>query len=264
MRRYNIWLLSILLATFFGCSGRNSDRDTVYMASTIHALVEGLFDGEISIGELKRHGDIGMGAVDHVDGELVLVDGIAYRVKADGTVAILQDTDKTPYALATPFDADYRRQIDEEVDFEQLKQRLDSELGRPGLPYAFRIEGTFSYVKTRSVPGQHKPYPRLIELIKKQPLFELQNVPGIIVGFRLPEHLESLAVPGYHFHFLTADRKTGGHLLAFRAAGLRIAADLSPTVHTVLPENEAFSSMDFSKRSREELDQIMGRIPLKP
>ena len=70
---------------------------------------------------------------------------------------------------------------------------------------------------------------------------------------------ESLAVPGYHFHFITADRKGGGHLLAFQSSALRVAADLSPVVEAVLPQSQAFSELDISRRSREELDQIMGR-----
>jgi acetolactate decarboxylase len=88
-------------------------------------------------------------------------------------------------------------------------------------------------------------------------------VQGVIVGFRLPEHLESLAVPGYHFHFLTADHKGGGHLLAFRARTLRAVVDRSTAIHTELLQNEAFASVDMSRRNREELDQIMGRTKLK-
>ncbi len=259
MQPYRAFLLGVLALGASGCSARSSDRDVIFMVSTIHALVEGLFDGEVTIQELKRHGDLGLGAVDGVDGELVLVDGIAYQIKADGTVVALDGSVKTPYALVTPLDFDRVLPIEDEADFDQLRQRLDTELGHPALPYAFRIDGTFSYVRTRSVPKQAKPYPRLIEIIKKEPEFEFRDIDGVLVGVRMPEHLDSLAVPGYHFHFLTADRRGGGHLLAFRARRLRVVADLSPAVHAVFPQNETFSRIDLSHRNREELDQIMGR-----
>jgi acetolactate decarboxylase len=236
-----------------------SDPDALYLSSTFRALVEGLYDGEVTCGELARHGDLGLGAIDGVDGELVMVDGTAYQVKADGSVHRVEAARKTPYALATHFDADKSFRVTEAVDFSGLVQRLDREFPNQNLPYAFRIEGTFPYVKARSVPAQQKPYGRLIEIIKNQAIFELQDVSGVIVGFRLPEHLESIGVPGYHFHFLTADRTAGGHLMAFRASELRIAGDLSPSVHLVLPENAAFASTDLTKADRQEMNTIMGR-----
>lgn len=263
MSHYRTILLGVLLIGAVGCSRMRADRDVIYHVSTIHALVEGVFDGEVTFGELKRHGNLGLGAVGPVDGELILLDGTCYQVKADGTVRLVEADQVTPYAIATPFEVDRILEVNEEMDFEQLKARLDKQLVNPNLPYAFRIEGTFSYVKTRSVPRQNKPYPRLIEVIKNQPEFEFKDVSGVIVGFRLPPYLDSLAVPGYHFHFLTADHKGGGHLLAFRAKRLLVRADLSTEVHVVLPQSEAFSKVDLTKRNQEELDRIMGRTKQK-
>jgi len=268
MMRYRALLLVGLVTCAVGCARMRVNRDAIYHVSTIHALVEGIFDGEVTFGELKRHGDIGLGAVGPVDGELVLLDGTCYQVKADGTVHLVEADQVTPYAIVTPFEADHNLAVyvpkgNEEVDFEQLKTILDKELGNPNLPYAFRIEGDFSYVKTRSVPRQSKPYPRLIEVIKNQPEFEFRDVSGVIVGFRLPPYLDSLAVPGYHFHFLTADHRGGGHLLAFRAKQLLVRADLASEVHVVLPRSEAFSKVDLTKRNQDELDRIMGRTKPK-
>jgi len=263
MLRSRRLVLGALLISVLGCARTRANRDVILLTSTIHALVEGIFDGEVSFGELKRWGDLGLGAVDGVDGELIMVDKVCFQVKADGTVHRLADSQKTPYALVTPFEADRVIVVNETTDFDQLKKRLDEQLENPNLPYAFRIEGDFSYVKTRSVPRQSQPYPRLIEVIKKQPEFEFQNIAGVIVGFRLPDYLESVGVPGYHFHFLTADRKGGGHLLAFRARSLRVGADLSTALHVLLPQSEAFSKVDLTKRDKDELDRIMGRVKPK-
>jgi acetolactate decarboxylase len=249
----------MLLLCAIGCARMNANRDVVYMTSTIHALVEALFDGEVTFGELKRHGNLGLGAVDAVAGELILLDGTCYSARSDGSVVVLSDSQKSPYALATWFDADRVVDIREEIDFEQLKKRLDAEFGNFNLPYAFRIEGTFSYIRARSVPPANKPYPRLIDAIKTQRQFEFHDVSGVIVGFRLPAHLDSVGVPGYHFHFLSADRKGGGHLMAFRSSRLRVAGDLSPEIHLVLPQSEAFSKVDLTHRDPNEINQIMGR-----
>ena len=126
----------------------------------------------------------------------------------------------------------------------------------------FDGEVTFPQIRTRSVAGQKPPYRRLIEVIKDQVTFDLENVSGTIVGFRVPGYLEGVNVPGYHMHFLTADRKAGGHVLAFRANRLRVAADTLTTVHVDLPRDPRFSTKDFQHLDRMEMDQILGRVPL--
>jgi len=259
MRRCRTLLTGALLLCAIGCARMNANRDVVYMTSTIHALVVGLFDGETTFGELKRHGDLGLGAVDAVAGELILADGKCYSARADGSVVVLDDSQKSPYALATWFDPDRVLEINDETDFDQLKKRLDAEFPNANLPYAFRIEGTFSYIRARSLPPASKPYPRLLEAVKTQRQFEFQNTSGLLIGFRMPDHLDSVGVPGYHFHFLSADRKGGGHLMAFRSNRLRVAGDLSPEIHLVLPQGEAFSKVDLTRRDPNEINQIMGR-----
>ena len=263
MRRLRTIFLALILTGSIGLSQTNSHHSDLYMVSTIHALIEGLYDGEITLHELKRHGNLGIGAADAMDGELIVLDNKCYQVKADGSVIILDDRQKTPYATVIQFKPDRVFESAEGMDFPKLKGWLDEQLSNPNMPYAFRIEGEFSYVKTRSVPRQKKPYPRLIEVIKNQPEFEFKNIKGVIVGFRLPEHLDSLGVPGYHFHFLTADRRGGGHLLAFRAGRLHVAAEIATGMKVDLPRSEAFMKLNLTYRNKTEIDQIMGRIPLK-
>jgi len=181
-----------------GCQRAEPSRDAVYMSAPFVGLVGGFFDGEVPFAELKRHGDVALGAMESVDGELVVVDGEGYQVKADGSVAVIQDSQRTPYAIAKLFRADQTLEVAEESDFPRLRQLLDEKLGSPALPYAFRIEGRFSQVTTRSVARQKPPYRRLIEVIKDQVIFQLENVSGVIVGFRFPAYVEGINVPGYH------------------------------------------------------------------
>jgi len=237
-------------------------RGALYLSAPFVGLAEGLFDGEVTFAELKGHGDLGLGAIAGSDGELVLLDGRCHQVKGDGSVVALPDSQTTPFAMAAFFEPEWNLELTEVVDFPALQLLLDSRLGNPGLPYAFRIDGTFPQIRTRSVAGQKPPYRRLIEVIKDQVTFDLENVSGTIVGFRVPGYLEGVNVPGYHMHFLTADRKAGGHVLAFRASRLRVAADALTTVHVELPQDPRFSTKDFPRVDRTEMDQILGRVPL--
>jgi len=259
MVRYRTLLLVTFVAFAAGCTRTAINRDTIYHVSSVRALQESVFDGEVTYGQLKRYANLGLGAVDRVDGELALVDGTCYQIKADGSVHVLKDSEKTPYAVATRFEPDLALQIEGEIEYEQVQKRLDQELGNLNLPWALRIEGDFSYMRARSIPGQTRPYPRLIELIKKQPIFEFQNVSGVMMGFRMPAYVDGLSAPGYHLHLVTSDLKGGGHVLAFRARKLKVQADLCSSVHVVLPRSDDFARAKFDEEAKKELQTIMGR-----
>nr|HPL94254.1 acetolactate decarboxylase [Paludibacteraceae bacterium] len=74
------------------------DTDVLFQTSTINALLEGVYDGEVKCGELKHYGDFGIGTFQALDGEMIFVDGTIYQVKADGKVYNVADTVKTPFA----------------------------------------------------------------------------------------------------------------------------------------------------------------------
>ena len=58
---------------------------------------------------------------------------------------------------------------------------------------------------------------------------------------------------GYHFHFLSADRQRGGHLLDVAAGPLRLRVEALTDFHLALPESEAFLKADLSKNTAAEL-----------
>jgi acetolactate decarboxylase len=70
-----------------------------YHYSTINALLRGLYDGDMTIADLARHGDHGLGTVNGLDGELIIVDGTPYQMRADGVVRRLQGSEGTPFAV---------------------------------------------------------------------------------------------------------------------------------------------------------------------
>ena len=74
------------------------------------------------------------------------------------------------------------------------------------------------------------PYPPLSDALKNQSVFELHNVTGTFVGFFSPQ---VLGVPGWHFHFLTADNTHGGHVLEVTLQRARIQIDDTMTTLSV-------------------------------
>jgi acetolactate decarboxylase len=236
---------------------RGPAPDTLFQTSTINALLAGIYDGPMTVGELQRHGDFGIGTFNALDGEMVAVDGVFYQVKSDGVARRVNGRVGTPFAVVKFFRADRRLTLGERVDYAGIERFLDETLGFPNHFHAVRIEGRFDYVQTRSVPEQRPPYLPLAQVVQHQTLAEHRNVEGVLVGFRTPDYMETLNVPGYHFHFLTKDRRAGGHLLACdAAAGLRVEIDRTDQFHLALPNDRAFSEASLGGPKRDELEQV--------
>ena len=229
-----------------------TDRETVHQVSMLSALLEGQYDGLVSFLELKKYGDTGIGTFEGLDGEMIELDGRFYQVKADGAAYPVADTMKTPFASITYFQADHAQAINEEINFKQLQAHIDSMIANKNIFYALKVTGNFKYVKTRSVPGQQKPYPPLAEVTKNQPTFEFNNVEGTLVGFLCPSYVEGMNVPGYHVHFLNSDKNAGGHLLDFTMSSGQVEVDATPNFFMRLPDNEDFGKIDMAEdRSQE-------------
>ena len=190
-----------------------ADDDVLFQVSTIDALLQGVFDGFYTFEDLETHGDFGIGTFDSLDGEMIALDGDYYQIKADGVAYPVQGNMTSPFSTVTYFQADQTIAIQNASNFTVLSRQLDEQLPSRNAFYAVRIDGTFPYIKTRSVPKQEKPYPRLADAVKNQSVFEFTNVTGSVVGVWAPEFSKGLNVPGYHLHFITADRKAGGHIL---------------------------------------------------
>lgn len=215
-------------------------RDVLYQTSTIGALLQGVYDGPVTLGELRTHGDLGLGTVNALDGELVVLDGRCFTVDGAGAVHEQDASALTPFAAVTWFEADRTEALRDVPSFEALQAAIDALLPSRNLAHALRITGRFEYVKTRSVPRQEQPYPPLVEVTRDQPTFEFERVEGTLVGFRLPGFIAGVNVPGYHLHFLTEARDGGGHLLECRISNALVAIDDTPEFLLALPGTEQF------------------------
>jgi acetolactate decarboxylase len=155
-------LVLILISTCITACGPALDREALTQISTIDAILNGVYDGVITIGELKQYGDFGIGTFEALDGEMVELDGEFYQIKADGIAYIVDPKVMTPFASVTFFDTDSQIELlgeYENLPYAECQKLITGSLPTENIFYAIRITGVFSYMKTRSVPAQHKPYP---------------------------------------------------------------------------------------------------------
>jgi acetolactate decarboxylase len=220
-------LLLILLTLPTACIAPlpEANRDTLFQTSTLSALSAGNFDGAMTIAELKRHGDFGLGTYNALDGEMVVLEGQVYQVRDDGVPQLAEDSTQTPFAAVTFFEADQSLDVNETFDCVQLQAHLDSLLPTLNAPYAMKVSGEFDHLKVRAPHKESQPYPALTDALADQAIFESQNISGSLVGFRLPDYLAGANSAGYHFHFISADRQAGGHVLECQADAWTVEID---------------------------------------
>ena len=197
-------------------------------------MLGGAFDGDTSLAELLEHGDLGLGTLDGVDGELIVVDGEAWQARVDASLVRPDLARMTPYAVVVPFHPGAAVALHGPFGLDEL----DAQLGAAGevvATDAIRIDGRFDEIHVRSVPRQAPPYPHLAEVIAQQRVTVLRDVEGTMVGFRFPDPLGGVEIAGWHLHFATTDRARGGHVLSFVLRDGVAALDPVSELHVELP-----------------------------
>ena len=225
---------------------------TLFQVSTSAALVEGLYQGAVRVSRLLHHGDFGLGTFIDLDGEMVVLEGVCYRVAADGTVTNVEGDSLIPYAVVTRFAVDFAMTSQQFNNFSELVAVCDALRSSENAFYAFRVEGEFSSIKTRVMKAV--PHGTGLKAASSgQEEFTFQDQKGTLVGLWSPGFAGSFSVPGYHFHFLSEDRKRGGHVLECKATNVTIGGCALHEMHVSLPETAEFLQADLSRDPSDDL-----------
>lgn len=219
----------------------------VFQASTIGALMEGVYDGEVTYAELARHGDFGLGTFNALDGEMIACDGRFFQMKADGKAYPVEPASKTPFAVVMFFDPTVKVLWEEVIDWKTFQDSIDKAVPSRNVFYALKVQAVFDHVRVRTVPRQTKPYPPLVEVARTQPEMTYEGIAGTLVGFRFPDYAQGLNVAGYHVHFIDAERTLGGHVLDFRMRDATVDIDVTSRLHMEVPECGDFFAADLGK-----------------
>ncbi len=231
------------------------DRDTAYQVSTIDALLQGALDGVQTAGEFRQHGDFGIGGFAALDGEMILLNGTVYQIKADGHVYRPVDSLTLCLATATYFEQDLVLTPGTYMNYTTFISAMPKRLPTQNMVYAVRIHGTFPSMTARATPAQEKNS-TLTRAAQEQSVFNLTDTTGTVVGFYVPPFFSGLNVPGFHLHYLSDDLRSGGHILDFTVpAEVSVEYDITPEFTMVLPTSGPFTGVDLTKDLRKELEE---------
>lgn len=220
LRRSLATLLVSGLALLLGGQGwasEPSDSAGLRQIGTYEALISPDYSGHNSLTPVLSPNAIGLGTLANLDGELVILAGIAYRVGTDGKPRRVSGNVRTPFAQAVTFSPQRSGAIAPGTTCAQLADAVSALAGTVSGLVAVRVRGTFADLTTRSVPAQSQPYPALTTVIANQTIFPLGRTPAVLVGFLQGPDFLGVGAPGLHLHALTADRSAGGHVLSCTA-----------------------------------------------
>lgn len=233
-------LLSILLF----CSTLVAAQDAIYYASLNRTVRLGHYDGVKTLKEIKQHGNFGLGSIDRIAGELVMVNDTAYQFSADGKAKVMDSQTKLPFAAVKFFKTEKTYELEKPYTLKELQSFLDSVLYKNSFA-AIRITGQFNTVEHFCYQPQQKPY-RPIEQADKK-ITVSTNVSGTLVGFHSPHAAEVINSPEYHFHFLNAQRSSGGHVESCLIKKVRIEIDYADQLTIYLPDPASLADIDLQQ-----------------
>ncbi len=223
-------ILLLLLFSLIACQKQVTNlepaasNDFTFQISTKQNLIDSEYYRNYSLKNYLTNGNFGIGTLNGVDGELIILDGIAYRVDYNGKVNRPELTKNIPFGNIKFFVADttFFFSSDSLDKFkEKIQPLMKSEIA------AIKVTGKFNFLKTRSVPKQPPHGKTLAEIIAVQNIFEFKNIEATLVGFYISDQLDKLNFPGFHLHSLLNDKTGGGHLLDCVFDSVQVQIDFS-------------------------------------
>ena len=227
-----------------------AERESLNQVALLQSLAQGYFGGTVKVRDMRSLGDIGIGTFEGLNGEMIMLDGTVYQALGDGRVVVADDQEAVPYATVTYFDNDVSVRLSDVKDKAAFEKILNEEVKKCGENsfYMIKLHTEFSSVLFRSEYGSQKPYPTLVEALKgKQTEFTAKNIKGTLVGLYCPNYMSGLNSAGWHFHFISDDRKQGGHILELSLKQGIVEFDKTDKFTMILHDDKGFHEMNLAK-----------------
>lgn len=231
-------------------------RHQIFQTSLISALAQGVYEDEMTLAELLGHGSFGIGTFNGLDGEMVILGGTCYRLRSDGSVSVPELTERTPYAVVTNFVPTIRREITSPVTRAEFSEIIDGLVPSSNYMYALRITGRFAWASARTVERQERPYRPMVEATEGEEVVRIENVDGVVAGFRTPLYESGISVAGCHAHIINDERTWGGHLVDFVLTSGVAELCLGTDLQLRLPLSEAFGDADLTEDMSSEIRRV--------
>jgi acetolactate decarboxylase len=235
-------------------------ENKMYQVSTLHALVAGYTRSVITVHELEGHGSVGLGTFEGVDGEMILLDGVCYRARQDGSVVKPDPNTGVPFASAASVEGGVEFELGEVRGIDALKHELDykiDELFALNSMHVVTVSGTFDSVSARSESAYHAHHITLKDMLATtQREFVFEKLNGTLVCVYHPDFMDGINAPGWHVHFLSKDRTRGGHVFDVSLVHGQAVMHRIDRIEIQLPATAAFDTYSLKETSQKEIAAV--------
>ena len=237
-----------------------TSHNRMYQVSTLQALALGYSRAVVSVEELLRKGDTGLGTFEDVNGEMIVMEGCCYRADQDGRVSVVAPTTGVPFAAVATLYGEQQFALNKMPSIESVRSELTERIeGRFGLNsmHVVRIDGEFQKVDARSESPYRSHHVTLKEILgETQKAFVFENIRGSLVGVYFPDYMDGINMPGWHLHFLSEDRTKGGHVFDVSVREGTARVDKISSMELDLPREAVFDTYALKQDLRDEIKSV--------
>ncbi|MBQ6442877.1 MAG: acetolactate decarboxylase [Lachnospiraceae bacterium] len=235
-------------------------QNKMYQVSTLQALALGYSKAVITVEELLKEGDIGLGTFEDVNGEMILMDGHCFRADQDGNVSLIPPETGVPFAAVAKHYGEQEFELKDMQDITsvrtELTRKIEEKFGLNSM-HVVRIDGVFEKVDARSEAPYRSHHVTLKEMLgKTQKAFVFENIRGSLVGVYFPDYMDGINMPGWHLHFLSEDRSKGGHVFDVSVQEGTAKVDKITNIFINLPKEAAFDTYSLKQDLQNEIKSV--------
>ncbi len=232
----------------------------IYQVSTLQALALGYTRPVVTVQELLEHGDTGLGTFESVDGEMIILDDICYQAKQDGSIVRSDDSAGVPFAVAGSVKSGRKIKFDAMPDIDAIKLeltlRIEEDFGLNSIHIA-RIDGFFDSIHARAGAPYRSQHVSLKDILSKtQKDFCFEGIQGTLVCVYYPDYMDGINASGWHMHFLSEDRKFGGHVFKVKMSSGECLLQKMDKIEIQLPREAAFDTYSLKEASQDEIEEV--------
>ena len=223
----------------------------MYQVSTLQALALGYSRSVIDVKTLLQQGDTGLGTFEDVNGEMIVTDGHCYRADQNGNISEVAEDMGVPFAAVAKFHGEQCFSLTNihgiDVLREELTKKIEERFGLNSM-HVVKIEGHFEKVDARSEAPYRSHHVSLKEMLSStQKAFIFNNIAGFLVGVYFPDYMDGINMPGWHLHFISADKTKGGHVFDVSIKDCGVKIDKINQIVLDLPKEAAFDTYSLTE-----------------
>ena len=232
----------------------------IYQVSTLQALALGYTKPVVAVQEMIQNGDIGLGTFEDVDGEMIILDGVCYQAKQDGSIICAPESTGVPFAVAGSVNDGKKVLMKDMKDINAIKTELtlmiDLDFSLNSIHIA-RIDGWFETIHARAGAPYRSQHVSLKDILSKtQKDFCFEKLHGTLVCVYFPDYMDGINASGWHMHFLSEDRKLGGHVFEAAMSSGECLLQKMDRIEIQLPNDAAFDTYSLKEASQDEIEEV--------